>query len=38
MGDEEIYRFHDYVEFVAPTLTPNGGYTPTLTVTATQSI
>lgn len=28
MGDEEIYRFHDYVEFVAPTLTPNGGYTP----------
>lgn len=22
MGDEEIYYFHDYVEFVAPTLTP----------------
>jgi len=28
MGDETIYHFHDNVEFVAPTLTPNGNYTP----------
>ncbi len=28
MGNEKVYHFHDYVEFVAPTLTPNGGYTP----------
>lgn len=28
MRDEEVYHFHDYLEFVAPTLTPNGGYKP----------
>lgn len=28
MGDEEIYRFHDYVEFVAANRKPDGNYTP----------